>query len=65
MMNQLELRALILIKEKLADARSELVCESSAKEKGNITNRGNPLFNAHSSVFDALSWLSALLDKEI
>ena len=63
MMNLLDIKILNLINEKLEYANSELVSESCAKEKGDISTRGNPLFNAQSAVYDANSWLNALLEN--
>ncbi len=63
MITLLEIKILNLIKEKLEYANSELVSESCAKEKGNITTHGNPLFNAQSAVQDANSWLTTLLEN--
>ena len=61
-METLKLKTLILIQEKLELANSALVSESCSKEKGDITRSGNPLFDAQSAIFDAKSWLSALLE---
>ena len=63
MISLLEIKILNLMKEKLECANSELVSESCAKEKGNIITQGNPLFNAQSAIYDAKSWLDALLEN--
>lgn len=59
----LHIKVLRLIKEKLDYAKSELVSESCSPEKGDITKKGNALFNADSALQDADSWLYALLQE--
>ncbi len=56
--------ALQQVKKHIDEASSALVQENCAKEKGTITHKGNPLFEASSNISDARAWIEALLECE-
>lgn len=52
------------IKELMEKASSELVSESTAKERGHVGKAGNPLCSASSYMSDAQRWLGAFIDED-
>ncbi len=46
------------------ESSSDLVTESTNKERGTIIKQGNPLFDASSKLSDAQRWLRAMLEEK-